>query len=117
MDTEVELSRLLTTAVAATPGVTAVYASGSPVRAVLRVATEAFGREDEPAKVAVTRGDDGAVVVRVTIGVTDGTPVPATTRLVGDAIRSVLLKRDGAAAITGIDVRVCRIEEGAAPIR
>lgn len=111
MDTEVELSRLLTAAVAETPGVTAVYATGSPIRAVLRVAAGAFGREDEPAKVAVTRGDDG-VAVGVTIGVTDGAPVPTTLRLVGDAVRAVLLERDDAATITGIDVRVCRIEEG-----
>ncbi|MBF4567556.1 hypothetical protein ITJ57_02155 [Plantibacter sp. VKM Ac-2880] len=117
MDTEVELSRLLTTAVAATPGVTAVYASGSPIRAVLRVAAEVFGREDEPAKVTVAREDDGAVVVGVTIGVTDGAPVPTTMRLVGDAVRAVLLERDGAATITGIDVRVCRIEEGATAAR
>jgi hypothetical protein len=75
MDTDAALSQQLTAVVAATPGVTTVYASGSPIRAVLRTVADAVGRDDEePTKVAIGRGADGALTIGVTIGVTDGAP-------------------------------------------
>ncbi|WP_285026889.1 hypothetical protein [Plantibacter sp. ME-Dv--P-122b] len=114
MDTEAALSQQLNAVLAATPGVTTVYASGSPIRAVLRTVADAVGRTDEaPTKVAVGRGVDGALTIGVTIGVTDGTPVPTTLRLVGDAIRGVLATSMAGTPIHGIDVRVCRIEDAA----
>ena len=114
MDTDAALSQQLTAVVAATPGVTTVYASGSPIRAVLRTVADVLGRDDEePTKVAVGRGADGALTIGVTIGVTDGAPVPATLRLVGDAIRGVLATSREGTPIQEIDVRVCRIEDAA----
>jgi len=114
MDTDAALSQQLTAAVAATPAVTTVYASGSPIRAVLRTVADAVGRDDEePTKVAVRRGADGALTIGATIGVTDGAPVPATLRLVGDAIRGVLATSMAGTPIHEIDVRVCRIEDAA----
>lgn len=114
MDTDAALSQQLTAVVAATPGVTTVYASGSPIRAVLRTVADAVGRDDEEAtKVAVRRGADGALTIGVTIGVTDGAPVPATLRLVGDAIHGVLATSMEGTPIREIDVRVCRIEDAA----
>ncbi|SMQ60757.1 hypothetical protein SAMN06295909_0493 [Plantibacter sp. VKM Ac-1784] len=114
MDTDAALSQQLTAVVAATPGVTTVYASGSPIRAVLRTVADAVGRDDDgPTKVAVGRGADGALTIGATIGVTDGAPVPATLRLVGDAIRGVLATSMEGTPIHEIDVRVCRIEDAA----
>ena len=114
MDTDAALSQQLIAVVAATPGVTTVYASGSPIRAVLRTVADAVGRDDDkPTKVAVGRGADGALTIGVTIGVTDGAPVPATLRLVGDAIRGVLATSREGTPIHEIDVRVCRIEDAA----
>ena len=116
MDTDTELAQLLTAAVAETPGVTAVYASGSPVRAVVRTLAEAVGAEDGLApKISVHRHQDDSLTIGVTIGVSAGTPVPATTRLVGDAVRGVLLTQAAETPVREIDVRVCRIDERAVP--
>lgn len=114
MDTDAALSQQLTAVVASTPGVTTVYATGSPIRVVLRTVADAVGPDDEEsAKVAVGREADGALTIGVTIGVTDGAPVPATLRLVGDAIRGVLATSREGTPIHEIDVRVCRIEDAA----
>ncbi|MGK9148103.1 hypothetical protein KXS11_10810 [Plantibacter flavus] len=109
---DLELAQDLTALVAETPGVTAVYASGSPIRAVLHAVVDAVGSAgDDAAKVAVTRHRDGSLTVDATISVDSGAPVPATLRLVGDAVRGHLLTQPDSAPVREIDVRVCRIED------
>lgn len=113
MSSDLDLSQELTAIVAATPGVTTVYASGSPIRAMLRTVADAVSHDaDDAGKIAVTRDHDGALAVSVIIGVDAGTPVPATMRRVGDAVREFLLAQPGAAPTIGrIDVQASRIEE------
>lgn len=113
MNTDLELSQHLTAVVSSTPGVTAVYASGSPIRAVLRAVADAVSHDgDDAAKVSVTRDRDGSLSVGVTVSVCADKPVPETMRLVGNAVRGFLLTQPGdAPVIREIDVQACRIEE------
>lgn len=119
MNDDLELSQQLTAIVAATPGVTTVYAAGSPIRAMLRTVADAVSHDgDDAAKVAITRHRDGSRSVGVTVGVHAGFPVPATMRLVGDAVRGFLLTQPGTgqAVLREIDVQVCRIEDADVPL-
>lgn len=113
MNADLELSQQLTAIVTATPGVTAVYASGSPIRAVLRAVADAVSHDgDDAAKVSVTRHRDDSISVGVTVSVCADQPVPTTMRLVGDAVREFLLMQPGdLPVIREIDVQACRIEE------
>lgn len=113
MNTDLELSQHLTAVVASTPGVTAVYASGSPIRAALRAVADAVSHDgDDAAKVSVSRDRNGSLSVGVTVSVCADKPVPETMRLVGNAVRGFLLTQPGdAPVIREIDVQACRIEE------
>jgi len=111
MSTDLELSQQLTTVVAATPGVSTVYAAGSPIRAVLRAVADAVSHDgDDAARVSVGRGHDGVLSIGVTIGVHAGEPVPTTLRLVGDTVQDYLRAYPVTPEVATIDVQACRIE-------
>lgn len=101
---DLELSRELTTAVAAVPGVVGVYPAGPLHRTVgLAVANATAADDSAPAKVSLTRTGDAGLRVEVAVGVLSTFPVPLTLRAVGDAVRAHLT---GTPIEGALDVRV-----------
>jgi hypothetical protein len=82
------LSATLTEVALATPGVIAVYPTGSLAHTALRqVAALTSDVAADSARVAITRDSSGTLAISINIGVAVTHPVPDTLRAVADAIR------------------------------
>lgn len=111
MNDGLDLSRTLTSIVAAVEGVGDIYPSGSFAQAATLTVVNAISDEQtDDAKVAVSSDGSGQLKITVTIGVAFGHSARETLKAVSDTLRAYLETEVPATQAPSIDVKVSRIE-------